>query len=182
MLVQLFHQIKLIISPCSWSSGCLGSFTITNIVGGGVEMISQSVPDGNNYTLGNSSTITFENLFVNPCTNLVFTTTINSELGDTDIQTILYSITSIIEKITQDLLVFPNPNFGIFTLEFNNLNSENIEISIYNSINSLIFVERLSNIYTENSKIFDISNYSKGVYIIRIATDDYDIYKKIILQ
>ena len=26
-------------------------------------------------------------------------------------------------------------------------------------------------------KIFDISNYSKGVYIIRIATDDYDIYK-----
>ena len=44
-------------------------------------MISQSVLDGNNYTLGNSSTITFENLFVNPCTNLVFTTTINSELG-----------------------------------------------------------------------------------------------------
>ena len=41
---------QAIISPCSWSSGCLGSFTITNIVGGGVEMISQSVPDGNNYT------------------------------------------------------------------------------------------------------------------------------------
>ena len=34
---------QAIISPCSWSSGCLGSFTITNIVGGGVEMISQSV-------------------------------------------------------------------------------------------------------------------------------------------
>ena len=101
---------QAIISPCSWSSGCLGSFTITNIVGGGVEMISQSVPDGNNYTLGNSSTITFENLFVNPCTNLVFTTTINSELGDTDIQTISYSITSVIEKITQNILVYPNPN------------------------------------------------------------------------
>ena len=173
---------QAIISPCSWSSGCLGSFTITNIVGGGVEMISQSVPDGNNYTLGNSSTITFENLFVNPCTNLVFTTTINSELGDTDIQTISYNITSVIEKITQDLLVYPNPNFGIFTLEFNNLNSENIEISIYNSINSLIYMERISNINTENSKTFDISNYSKGIYIIRIVTDDYDIFKKIILH
>ena len=173
---------QAIISPCSWSSGCLGSFTITNIVGGGVEMISQSVPDGNNYTLGNSSTITFENLFVNPCTNLVFTTTINSELGDTDIQTISYSITSVIEKITQNILVYPNPNFGIFTLEFNNLNSENIEISIYNSTNSLISLERISNIYTENSKTFDISNYSRGVYIIRIVTDDYDIYKKIILH
>ena len=49
------------------------------------------------------------------------TTTINSELGDTDIQTISYNITSVIEKITQDLLVYPNPNFGIFTLEFKNL-------------------------------------------------------------
>ena len=52
------------------SSGCLGSFTITNIVGGGVEMISQSVPDGNNFTLGNLVQLTFDNLFVNPCTTL----------------------------------------------------------------------------------------------------------------
>ena len=43
-------------------------------------------------------------------------------------------------------------------------------------------MERISNIYTENSKTFDISNYSRGVYIIRIVTDDYDIYKKIILH
>ena len=57
-------------------------------------------------SLGNSSTITFENLFVNPCTNLVFTTTINSELGDTDIQTISYYY-SVIEKITQNILVYP---------------------------------------------------------------------------
>ena len=92
LVVSTIISSNQVISPCSWSSGCLGSFTITNIVGGGVEMISQSVPDGNNFTLGNSSTITFENLFVNPCTNLVFTTTINSELGDTDIQTISYNI------------------------------------------------------------------------------------------
>ena len=74
---------QVIITPCSWSSGCLGSFTITNIVGGGVEMISQSVPDGNNFTLGNSSTITFENLFVNPCTTLIFTTTMIIKLFHT---------------------------------------------------------------------------------------------------
>jgi len=140
------------------------------------------VPDGNNFTLGNSSTITFENLFVNPCTNLVFTTTINSELGDTDFQTFSYVITNVIEKITQDLLIYPNPNFGVFTLEFDNLNSDNIEIRIYNSTNSLIFMERISNLYSQYSKMFDISNYSRGVYIIRIVTDDYDIYKKIILQ
>ena len=91
MLVQLYLQSSYNY-PCSWSSGCLGSFTITNIVGGGVEMISQSVPDGNNFTLGNSSTITFDNLFVNPCSTLIFTTTINSELGDVDNQTITYNI------------------------------------------------------------------------------------------
>ena len=173
---------QVIITPCSWSSGCLGSFTITNIVGGGVEMISQSVPDGNNFTLGNSSTITFDNLFVNPCSTLIFTTTINSELGDVDNQTITYNITSIIESDIKNLLIYPNPNFGKFTLEFFNSNSENIVISIYNNLNSLIVQERVFNSYGLYSKTFDLSNFSKGMYVVQISLKNEDVYRKVILQ
>ena len=89
----IISSSQAIISPCSWANGCLGSFTITNSANGGIEMLSQTVPDGNNSTLGNMSSITFENLFVNPCTPLIFTSIINSELGDVDSQ--LHSIQQI---------------------------------------------------------------------------------------
>jgi hypothetical protein len=41
------------------------------------------------------SSITFENCFINPCGLLSFTTTVNSELGDTDIQIFDYILSSI---------------------------------------------------------------------------------------
>ena len=173
---------QAIITPCSWSNGCLGSFTITNLVGGGVEMISQSVPDGNNFTLGNSSTITFDNLFINPCSTLIFTTTINSELGDLDSQTISYNITYIIESPIKNLLIYPNPNFGKFTLQLFNSNSENIVIGIYNNLNSLILHEKVYDSYGLYSKTFDLSNFSKGIYVVKVSLKNEDIFKKIILQ
>ena len=62
----------------------LGSFTISN-TSPGVSILAQSVPDNNNVTSGNSSIVTFSNVFLNPVELLTsFSTTINSELGDVD--------------------------------------------------------------------------------------------------
>ncbi|MBE50388.1 MAG: hypothetical protein CMP51_01705, partial [Flavobacteriales bacterium] len=70
----------------------LGTFTISN-VSGGISVLAQTVPDNNNVTSGNSQNVTFFNLFVNPpASNLVFTSTINSELGDVDIQNFPFTI------------------------------------------------------------------------------------------
>ena len=64
----------------------LGSFTISN-TSPGVSILAQSVPDNNNVTSGNSSVVTFSNVFLNPGQSLLtFSTTINSELGDVDTQ------------------------------------------------------------------------------------------------
>ena len=73
----------------------LGSFTVTNTMPG-VSISAQTIPDGNNVTSGNSQTVVFDNIFVNPnASNLVFTSTINSEVGDQDIQTFSFSITCL---------------------------------------------------------------------------------------
>ena len=65
----------------------LGTFSITNLVGGGVEIIAVSPGDGNNYTNGNLSVINFLNVFDSPDNGfLTFTSNITSELGDNDIQ------------------------------------------------------------------------------------------------
>ena len=71
----------------------LGTFAVTNILGGGVSILATSPPDGNSSTNGYASTATFNNLFVNPnTTSLNFTTTITSELGDVDVQSSSYLI------------------------------------------------------------------------------------------
>ena len=45
------------------------------------------------------SSITFENLFINPCGVLTFTTSINSELGQTDVQTFDYTLSVLSSNI-----------------------------------------------------------------------------------
>ena len=70
----------------------LGTFTIANI-SGGINILGQSIPDGNNVTQGNSSSVTFNNIFVNPgAGTLTFTSVINSEIGDVDTQTFPFNI------------------------------------------------------------------------------------------
>ena len=69
-----------------------GSFTLEN-TNPGVMVIAASVPDNNNVTTGNSNEIFLDNIFLNPSPGIiVFTSTINSELGDIDIQTATQSI------------------------------------------------------------------------------------------
>ena len=70
----------------------LGTFTITNL-NPGVSITANSVPDNNNVTSGNSQTVTFTDVFVNPGAGvLTFTSTINSEIGDQDVQTFPFTI------------------------------------------------------------------------------------------
>ena len=65
----------------------LGTFTVSNSTPG-VNITVQSPADNNNVTSGNSQSITFSNVFINPPAGiLTFTSTINSELGDVDVQT-----------------------------------------------------------------------------------------------
>ena len=70
----------------------LGTFTISNS-SNGVNITAQSVPDNNNVTSGNSQSVTFSNIFLNPGQGIVtFTSTINSEIGDQDIQNFSFNI------------------------------------------------------------------------------------------
>ncbi|MDC1063601.1 choice-of-anchor L domain-containing protein [Flavobacteriales bacterium] len=70
------------------TAAVLGTFSIRNILGGGIEIIAVSPDDGNLYTNGNISSITFINLFQTPNTStLTFSSSIISELGDVAVET-----------------------------------------------------------------------------------------------
>ena len=90
---SIISSNQAILQSINISNGLsLGTFTISNS-NPGISIIAQSVPDGNNVTAGNSSSVTFDNIFINPGPGvLTFTSTINSEIGDVDVQTFLFTI------------------------------------------------------------------------------------------
>ena len=173
---------QAIITPCSWANGCLGSFAITNSPNGGIEIFSQTVPDGNNYTQGNMNSITFDNLFVNPCVPLVFTSTINSELGDIDLQSIVFNPTSIEELNINELLVYPNPSSDVFNIVFNSNTKQDIDLRIYSIIGKEIFHETLTEFSGDYNRIIDMSSYSNAIYILQLSTTYGISTKKLILE
>ena len=74
----------------------LGTFSITNLVGGGVEIIAISPSDGNTFTHGNSSVVSFTGVFITSSAGLLtFTSSIASEIGDLDVQTSSFAIGTI---------------------------------------------------------------------------------------
>ena len=106
MVSQVVNSTQAIIIACDSLQGCLGTFTISNTSGGGVSIFANAIFDGNNYTSGNMSSITFENLFINPCGILTFTTSINSELGQTDVQS--FDFTLSVLSSNNNFLEIPN--------------------------------------------------------------------------
>ena len=78
---------KISVKAVDNSTGFLyGTFTIENY-GGGILIDATSPGDNNNITAGNNQIILLNGLFVNPAPSVItFTSTIDSELGDQDIQ------------------------------------------------------------------------------------------------
>lgn len=180
---SIISTSQAIITPCSWANGCLGSFVITNSLSGGVEMLTQTVPDGNNFTQGNMSSITFVNLFVNPCSQLIFTSIINSELGDVDSQSITFQPTSLeVNNKISDILIYPNPSQNIFNIKFTNLVKQDLDVRIINSVGEIIYLDHLSDHIGEYSNSISLEEYSKAIYFLEIETDYWKIYRKLILQ
>ena len=87
----VFGQNYAFINAIDSLGDLIGFFSIEN-ESNGVKITSTSPPDGNNYTSGLTTDITFNEIFINPNfdTNLVITTDIESELQDQVQLTIRY--------------------------------------------------------------------------------------------
>jgi len=164
---QILPPAQAIIQPTSINNGNLGNLTITNLPLGGIQITSSSIPDGNNYTSGNMNSVTFNNVFVNPCVPLVFTSTITSELGDTDFQ-IFNFIVSGINEISQDFNVYPNPVLNTLNIQLDN-NSSDFSVSIYDIAGKVIFSNYK---FSKSIKAsIDVSHLSTSMYLIVISME-----------
>jgi hypothetical protein len=81
-----------------------------------------------------------------------------------------------------NLEIYPNPSRDVFNVEFVSENTQTIEVRIINLVGEIIFTETLENFEGEYTNSFNMSEYSKGVYLLELDTDLGIVNKKLILQ
>ena len=85
-------------------------------------------------------------------------------------------LTSVNELKLEQITLFPNPVYDKLNLYINDLNIKETQIQIFD-INGIILKT-----LTKNSThvIIDLSNYSRGIYLIKILSGNNYIYKKVL--
>ena len=84
------------------------------------------------------------------------------------------------DPIIYNINIYPNPSFGIFNIEFNKVFDNHLNIRIVNSLGNVVVSEDLK--AGERIKEFNLSEFSKGIYLIELQTEIGRYKKKIILQ
>lgn len=89
-----------------------------------------------------------------------------------------------IEDITsiKDLVIYPNPNNGVFTITFEMTRPEKIEIRILNLSGQIVYQERVTFPFGTSNRILDLNVLSKSLYILDIVTNEGVISNKILIQ
>lgn len=75
--------------------------------------------------------------------------------------------------------IFPNPNNGKFSIEFDNVASHFSIVEIFNTNSQIIYKRNFDN-NTDHTMKIDLSNYPKGVYYLKVLYDKTVVIEKII--
>jgi len=86
------------------------------------------------------------------------------------------------EMLINNLEVYPNPSRDVFNLSFTSEIKQDIEVSIVNLLGENIFTDNLKNFVGEYTHSFYLLEYSKGIYLLELNSDNGLVNKKLILQ
>lgn len=81
------------------------------------------------------------------------------------------------EELLNNINVFPNPNSGTFSIDLTGI-TETVRAEIMNELGQVIYRESLN----QNNNLVELNNISSGTYILRLSTDDTQVYKQVIIN
>jgi hypothetical protein len=81
-----------------------------------------------------------------------------------------------------DVVLYPNPNEGVFTLMFTSPKQENYDIRVYNNLGVQIFEMKNLDVIGTTSQNIDLRPALNGVYSVVITNDLKSMVKKIVIN
>jgi hypothetical protein len=108
--------------------------------------------------------------------------TINGCSSDTSNH--VYILKVGIEKppVVSNVVLYPNPNEGVFTLMFNSSKQENYDIKVFNNLGIQIFEMRNLVVMGTTHQNIDLRPAPNGVYSVIITNDMSSVVKKIVIN
>jgi hypothetical protein len=80
-------------------------------------------------------------------------------------------------------IVYPNPTDGIVNLKITEqIASENVRIEVFNMNGKLVYSDKPGNLNANNPVAFDLSEHSKGIYLVHVRTEKKSYSQRILLQ
>ena len=93
------------------------------------------------------------------------------------------SISRIEEKKgINELNIYPNPSRNIFNISFKSEDTQNINVRVVNIVGEVVYTEKLDQFVGEYNKAIELTNYTKGIYFLKITTKNRQTNTKLILQ
>ena len=80
------------------------------------------------------------------------------------------------------LNIYPNPSRGKLYIEFDIFENDDFKISIIDAVGNAILIEEKQSYNGDYFKVFQLNNYKKGIYIIRVENSKSIITRRIVLQ
>ncbi|PCH85845.1 MAG: hypothetical protein COB88_09275, partial [Flavobacteriales bacterium] len=84
--------------------------------------------------------------------------------------------------IISGLQVFPNPNSGLFMIEFNRTEIVNTELKITDILGQVVYRENLTHSSGKYKKQISLNKYRAGVYCLQLVTEQGVLTKKVIIE
>jgi hypothetical protein len=98
--------------------------------------------------------------------------------------TVGFSLETPEEELNYNFEVFPNPSTGVFNLALDNFTGEEVIIEVYNELGQKMnsFVRQNDNVEGYMKTQLDLSNLVKGVYYLKVQSDNRLQTKSIVIQ
>ncbi len=91
------------------------------------------------------------------------------------------SVDEYVENIT-DLFVYPNPSTDHIVVDLTTSSDETIQLSIYDLVGKKVYSTNSVEVAGNYSEKIDVSNFAKGIYLLRVATTHGTITKKVVIK
>ncbi len=90
--------------------------------------------------------------------------------------------TGLDEMLSSDLVIYPNPSKGVFTLKLNSNSRETYLVEVYDMSNKLVYTQPDVTIGSSDKYTVNVSGLSDGVYKLYLKNDSGVLSTKIVIR